>query len=388
VLKLGASALAWAALCLLPSLAVAAPLPAMPALNAAQVRPYCDDGLKNLRRQMKRMEATQTSATAKLLFRDWNRLQIALEDLQGPIDLLNSVSTDEHLRKAAEQCLTELGKFSTELYQDPWIYNRFVAVQAGDTVDAKLAQDTRAAFEDTGVALPASKRARMREILERLSSIAQEFWHNLRKDEQFSVAPAETAGIPAGYLAKAKRDAQGNYLLGYGDGDFQTFMEHADSAEARKRYLIAFANLGSAQNPKLLSEAAAFREELANLFGLPSYADLALRHRMANSPVHVRHFLDAVASVALPMENDELETLRRFQAESGNPGLGDAKLNPWDAAYLQQAWRNAHYQFDQEALRAYFPVDAAVRWILNLAGRQYGLEFTLTAQHACHPDVQ
>jgi thimet oligopeptidase len=413
VFKLGATGLVSAALCLLPALSSAADAaspPVVPEMSAAQVPSFCANGLRGLKQQMKRMESAyglphgSAHAADKELLHEWNRLQIALEDLQGPIDLLNNVSPDAQLRKAAEKCLTDLGKFSTALYQNPWIYNRFVAAQVQDAVDAKLAQDTRSAFEDTGVALPAAKRARMREILEKLGLIAQEFAHNLRKEEQFSVAPAETAGVPASFLAKAKHDAQGNYLLGYDDDTFQTFMEHAEQADVRKRYLIAFGNYGSAQNPKLLTEAAALREEMAGLFGLPSFADLALRRRMASSPVHVRHFLDAIASVVLPMEKDELETLRRFQAEAEkqtetqtkkqaekqaekqNPD--DVHVTLADTAYLQRAWRQQHYQFDQEALRPYLPVDAAVRWILQLAGSQYGLDFKLTAQHAWHPDVQ
>jgi len=49
-------------------------------------------------------------------------------------------------------------------------------------------------------------------------------------------------------------------------------------------------------------------------------------------------------------ENDEL---RAF--------AGREVLNPWDIAYWSEKQRKALYDFDEEALRPYFPLDRVVQ---------------------------
>ena len=113
------------ALVLNPALAQANPQsslqrPLIPLLKADQITPLCTRTLTSLRRQMSATEH-QPAARAndtKRVMADWNNLQIAIEDVQGPVDILNNVSPDAKVRSATEACLIELNKFSTELLQN------------------------------------------------------------------------------------------------------------------------------------------------------------------------------------------------------------------------------------------------------------------------------
>src|SRR5436190_1353552 len=70
----------------------------------------------------------------------------------------------------------------------------------------KLRKDLLEGFEDAGVALPDVKRARVKEILDELEALHQEFERNVREDRtQVVFTPLEMKGLPQDYLDKATR---------------------------------------------------------------------------------------------------------------------------------------------------------------------------------------
>ena len=95
----------------------------------------------------------------------------------------------------------------------------------------QLRTDLLEEFEDTGVALPAEQRSRVKTILDRLEALRQEYAKNVREDRTKLVfTPQEMQGLPQAYLDKSSKDAQGNYLLGF---EFMPFMTSADFDAAR-----------------------------------------------------------------------------------------------------------------------------------------------------------
>jgi thimet oligopeptidase len=55
---------------------------------------------------------------------------------------------------------------------------------------------------------------------------------------------------------------------------------------------------------------------------------------------------------------------------------------------LQQRLKRSRYNVDQEALRAYFPTDAAVRFVMHVAEQLYGIRFVARDAPAWHTDVR
>ncbi len=352
--------------------------PLIPIAKAEEIAPFCERGLAGARTQAANMEKLPKArpGDAKKVFADWNNLQITLEDVQGPVEIWNNVSPDPTVRSNAEACLVEVSKFATDLYQSKKLYSRFKAVKPGDAVEKKLRQDVMEGFEDTGVSLPPEKRARMKAILEKMEVLSQEFARNIRDNNQkLSFTPDEVKGLPEDYLARAKRDEKGNYLLGFEYPDYNPFMEYADNSDARRRYQIAFANRGTPRNVPLLKQAMALRLEMAQLFGLKSYAHYVVRRRMALTPEAVNKFLDEVKGAVTELEKKELEELREFKAQTLQQPLAQTKMERWDVGYWQQKLKQARYNIDQNALRKYFPTDAAVPWALHVSSTLYGIEF-------------
>lgn len=385
---LGATLLAFA---LGQTFAAAPERPLIPVAKAEEVTPLCDKGLADLRQRVVVLEKKPLPkpADAKKVFAEWNDLQIAIEDLQGPVEIWNNMSPDKEVRTKSEACLVEISKFGTDLFQSEKLYKRFKVVKPGDAVEKKVRQDALENFEDTGVALPSAKRAKMKDLLNQLELLSQEFARNIRDNNtRLAFTPEEVKGLPADYLARAKRDANGNYLLGFEYPEFNPFMEYSDSDEARKRYQIAFANRGGQRNLDILKQAMALRLEIAHLYKLPSYAHFVTRRRMALTPEAVNHFLGEVKGTVTSVEKKELEELAQFKAAKLGVPPADAKIERWNVSYWQQKLKQERYSIDQNELRKYFPTEASIAWALAISGDLYGVEFKRVDVSTWHEEVR
>lgn len=350
----------------------------LPILKTAASAQWCDANLEKLQQRIAQLEkqTVKQQSDAAPVLAEWDQLMASFEDFAGPISLYSNVDPDAKLRKAAEDCEVKLNQLQTEIYQNPKLYQRIKNTTAADAIDRKYRQDILDAFEDTGVQLAPEKRARVKTIFDELTKLSQEFSRNIRDNpEKLEFTPAELKGLPDSYIAGLKKNDKGNYLLGFEYPEYQPFMELADSDAARKRYQTAFIRRGTEKNLVLLKQIIDLRYELAQLFGQASYADLALKKRMAKTPKTVNSFLTDVHKVVAPLEQKEVEELRAFKAKTLNIALDKADINRWNVGYWSEKLRKAKYQIDQEKLRDYFPTLAAQKWLFAISSDLYGIEF-------------
>jgi thimet oligopeptidase len=368
----------------------AAVRPTIPIYDAASLAEACGTGLADAARLIKRLETMPLgNAGARDLLDRWDRLRIRLEDFEGPVDLTANVSPDAATRSAAEACESKTTRFETELYQNGALYARIKALTARTGPAAKMRKDLLDTFEDNGVALAPDKRARLKAIADRLEEIRQEFDRDIRDNQTRVVFSAdEVVGLPRDYLAKAKRDDKGNYLLGFEYPEYLPFMANAENEEARRRYQFAFQNRGTPRNIELLAEAMRLRKEMAGLFGLSSYAEFATRRRMVGNPQAVEKFLREVKSAVREVERKEIAELTALKAATLHKPVGEVRLQRWDADYYQEQQRKARFNVDQEALRQYFPTEASIQWVMAIASRLYGIRFVPATVPTWHPDVR
>ena len=367
----------------------APPHPALPLYTAAEVPAICDAGLERAKAAVARLESTPVArASVASVFHALNRIQADVEDVESVVYLLSNVSPDKAVRDATEACLTRYNEFDTDLLQSEKLYRRVKAVRVAAAADRKFRKDLIEGFEDTGVALPAGKRARMKEIIRKLEDIRQEFERNVRDNKTRVVfKPEEMKGLPAAYLEKVKRDSDGNYLLGFEYPEYSPFMANADDEEARRRYQFAFTNRGTARNMELLGEAVALRREMAALFGMKSYAQFSLRRKMAGNPEAVRKFLDEVKAQVRGVASRDIAEMKALKAElTGKPAV-EVAIRNWDSSYYREKLRRTRYDIEREALRAYFPTDASIAWVMHISGVLYGVEFRPRTIPVWHSEV-
>jgi thimet oligopeptidase len=361
----------------------------IPILSADDVRAVAERSLGEARERIAEIESVPLDAvSAENILDAWDRAAIAIEDAFGPISILNSVDPDKSVRDAGDDALLAESSFMTELFQNERFFERVRAVVPQTNAQKQLRKDLIEAFEDSGVALPPAKRERFKQISDRLTELGQEFAKNIRENAtRVTFTPAECEGLPQAWLDRVPRDEQGNVVVGFDYPDYVPFMMSSRDEAARKRYYVANTNRGTDANIGILDEIVALRKEIADLYGVPSFAHYVTKRRMVENPETVRKFLDEVRNRVTEAEIRDVSQLSEMKAAMTGLPVEQAKINRWDLNFYRERVREQRFAIDQEALRQYFPTNPAVRWMLDVSERLYGIRFERDEVPVWHESV-
>src|SRR5581483_8001883 len=86
---------------------------------------------------------------------------------------------------------------------------------------------------------------------------------------------------------------------------------------------------------------------------------------MAHDGARAQHFIDVLKEKTEPHFHKENRELEAF--------AGKGKLQPWDISYYAEKLRSHLYEFDEEALRPYFPLESVVAGMFDVVHRLYGI---------------
>jgi len=361
----------------------------IPVYTAAELAAASDAALEEVRRRIDDIAAIPLDrADAQAVLDAWDRANIVLEDVFGPVSLLNSVHPEKEVRDAADLALVQESIFMTEVFQNEQLFERVRAVAPQSIAQKQLRKDLLEAFEDSGVSLPPEKRQRFKEISERLTELAQEFARNIRENKTtVRFTAAECEGLPQSYLDRVTRGEDGSIVVGFDYPDYQPFMMNAKSEEARRRFYVANTNRGTARNLEILDEIVALRKEIADLYGVPSYAHYVTKRRMVENPDTVRLFLEEVKNVVTEAEVRDLAELAEVKARLTGTPVERANINRWDMPFYRERLREERFAIDQEEMRKYFPTKPSIDWMLSISQRLYGLRFERNDVPVWHDDV-
>jgi thimet oligopeptidase len=371
----------------LPVAATELPGPAFPRYaNGQALTQACDKGLSGAAARLKVLDRHAPDARWAAAVDDFNAY---VDDVSGPIYLLENVHPDKAIRQAAQACSLRWQEFQSTYGQDEALYRAALKVKPRDAIDREFLKSTIEGFEDAGVGLDAAGRARAKQINDRIGDLGQQFNRNVRDDStRLAFSDDELAGVPADVWKSAPRDADGRVLLGLDYPVYFPVMERAERAATRERMWRARNALGGDANLKILGEIVQLRREYARLFGFRSFADFTLRRRMAESTANVQRFLDEVKAVLTERELKDLAELKEAKAQNLGTPLAGTHLDRWDVSFYTERVRRARYAVDQEAFRPYFPPQASLEFVLKVAERMFGVHYTRVPARLWHKDVQ
>ncbi len=349
----------------------------LPILDAVTLTAACTQIVADARAAFERLAALPLDEVSPATVLDeWDRIGLLVENIEGPVSILNNVHPDKAVRDAADEAIRALASFQVEIFQNEALYARVQAVVPSTPSETQLRKDLVESFDDTGVTLAPDRRARAKAIADRITALYQEFSRNLRDNQsRMAFTADEMRGLPEPFLSRQPRDEQGRYLLSFDYPDFNPFMANAEDEDARRRYYVAYLNRGTGRNVEILDEVMALRHELAGLYTLPSFAHFVLRRRMAGTPETVDRFLNEVRAAVEEAERQDIDELRALKAARLGRRGQQVAVTRWDIAFLSERLREKRYNVDQESLRKYFPPQATLDWLLDVSGEVFGLRF-------------
>ena len=317
-------------------------------------------------------------------------------------NLLHAAATDE-LMAISQEITPRLSALSSFITLSDPLFDRIHAVWERretlglDAEDLRLLERTYEGFTERGALLPADKKERLKAIQARMSELSLTFSQNNLKDQQrFHLHITDQhalTGIPETSLrsaeALAREEGKSGWVFTLAAPSFFPFMQHCPEGKLREEMYRAKMMVGAAgdeyDNRELIRELVNLRLEYAQLLGAKTYAEKALRLRMARTPEAVYQLLDELLIAYRPIAEEELKRVETFAKEHGHT----EPLQPWDWSYWAQQYQKAYYELDEEMLRPYFELTKVSEAVLGLATTLYGIHFAPRPElPVYHPDVR
>lgn len=328
----------------------------------------------------------------------WDNLMQPLEErldelhnVWSPIAHLHSVKENEGLRDAYNKTLPLLTAFHTEMAQNENLFNAitYLANKKDFTslneAQRKIVENELRDFKLSGIHLPKEKKVRFAELQLALSQLMTRFSENILDATGAFVLPitdeTKLKGLPQQALQLAFENARRRQLEGYAFTldypSYSTAIRFLENRELRKILYEAYVtrasdrgpNAGQFDNTAIMEDILKTRHEIAHLVGYKNYAEYSLATKMAKTPDEVWQFLNELVTKCKPVAQKEYLALKEFAAQLD----GIPHLEAWDIAYYAEKLSETQYQFSQEALRPYFPINKVLTGLFALVNQLYGI---------------
>ncbi len=357
-------------------------------IRAEHVQPAVTELLRESRAGLAALSATGGERTFDNTLHALDTLTEPLDWAMGIVRHLESVTTYPELRAALNAAQPEVSAFYTGIPLDAGLWQN-IKTYAATPEAAKLSgarsrflHKTIETFRRHGADLDPAGKKRLEEIDVELTQITTKFAENvLDSTNAFELVltnQADLAGLPPTAIASARESAQRKGLEGWRftlqAPDYFAVMTYLDKSDIRRKLYEAFAvraTTGERDNRPIIVRIIELRRAKAALLGFANFADLVLEDRMAHTGDRALGFLEDLKGKTerrFHEENQELLAFRRSLEGADAP-----ELAPWDVAYYAEKQRTALYDFDEEALRPYFPMESVVSGLFELVHRLYGI---------------
>ncbi|MDB4944249.1 MAG: oligopeptidase [Labilithrix sp.] len=373
-----------------PLLAVTLPVP-FDAVLAEHIEPAMDALLVRAQARIDAIGSAPRSYAATL-----GVLDVATDELDYAANLashLESVLGTPELRDAFAAITPKITSFFSKLLLSEPLYRALRDLDATDeakTLDParrRYLTKTLADFRRNGAELDAAGKKRLSEVDVALSELTLKFAQNVvdaTASYELLVPESDVArleGLPEAMLEAAKKSAEGKGKSGYrftlqapSYGPAMTYVKDRTLREALYRAFNTRATPGGPggaahDNTAIIREVLALRHEKARLLGFADFADLVTDDRMAKTGARALAFVTSLRQQLQPAFERENEELRAFAKSHGQ----DEPLEPWDISFWAEAQRRVKFDFDEETLRPYYPLDRVTSGLFEVATSLYGV---------------
>ncbi|MFM6134031.1 MAG: M3 family metallopeptidase, partial [Sphaerospermopsis kisseleviana] len=386
-------------------------LPPFSNIQPEQVEPAFSHLLAELEKELARLE-TNIQPTWSGLVEPLEKLTEKLNWSWGILNHLMGVKNSPELRVAYEKVQPQVVQFMNTLGQSKPIYNTFKTIRNSliwETLDSAQQRIIKAAIRDaefSGVGLDGEDRERFNTIQMELAELATKFAnHVLDATKGFILVlttPADIDGLPSSLLSLAAQAARaageenatpehGPWHITLDFPSYFPFMQHSTRRDLREKLYKAYitrASSGELDNNPLIIRILELRQEIAQLIGFNSFAELSLASKMAKDVQSVEKLLEELRQASYDAAVKDLGQLKAFAKSKGSPEADN--LQHWDINFWAERQREEKFAFTAEELRPYFPLPQVLDGLFGLVKRLFGVTVTPADGEApiWHEDVR
>jgi len=312
---------------------------------------------------------------------------------------LKATKDSDELRAAHAAVEPKVVEFSNQLGQSKQIYLGWGKLKGDAEAWAALTPAQQRVVEKqilgaelTGVGLEGDSKARFNVIEQELAALSTKFNNNLMDSlKAFSLrldTPEQVAGLPPSAKAtlaanaRARDDKEasadkGPWVVTLDAPSLLSVLRFADDAVLREHVYRAYITRASEfandvpvdartaqDNAPLISQVLALRAERAGLLGRRSHAEVSVATKMAT-----------VASARGLMEQLREKSFEPARAEhTALEAFAGRELKQWDVAYFAEKLKTQRYDFDEEAVRQYLPLESVMAGLFALVEKLFDVE--------------
>jgi len=379
-------------------------LPPFSRVQAEHFSPALDQIIAESRIKVAAIIASQTP------FPTWDDLVLAMDEIHTRLEgfgyLLNrltSTRTGDAWKQAALDCDARLHEFKVGLEQNTELFELYERLANSEiaanfeparkrVLEKKLRQ-----FRENMPMTTASDLSLLQVRIQNAEGLfldqlemANKAWDILIDDE------ALLSGLPVAFKQHmahlARKVGRTGWLLSLNEESHRIVTHYADNRSLRHQIHEAYSTRASDQGPHagqfdngiVLRQLLDDRHEYANLMGYTDFAEWAVAAEQAGSAEQVLAFLDNQLQSQQGTFCVEAEQLKAFARERGL-----SEPEPWDYWYLAEKIRQRAAGISQQALSAWFPLEAVFSKLLVIASNLFAVNFVERKDVASwDPDVR
>lgn len=348
------------------------------------------------------------AATYQSTFLALEKATEVLSRAWGRLNHLDSVSDSPAQREALNLMLPDVTNFYSSIALNDRLWSVIKTVAASpqitslDPVSQRFVEETMADFQNSGADLPDERKLRIAAIDAELSKLTQLYsehvldstnaWELIINDEARLDGLPESAKASAAANARAKDHEAPAWRFTLQFPSMFPLMQHLHDEDIRRQVWQASSQIGATgeyDNTSLVWQILELRQEKANILGHSNFANLTLLRRMAKTGESALRFIESFHSRIYPAFLAEYAQLADYK--SNKTGEAVSLLEPWEVSYWAEKQRQENYNFDEEALRPYFPVDGVMAGMFEIASRLFGITLRERAEGSVevwHPECK
>ncbi|MFA6059737.1 MAG: M3 family metallopeptidase [Taibaiella sp.] len=303
---------------------------------------------------------------------------------------LTSAETNDYLEQVQEDVSPLLAEYGNDITLNEGLFKKVKTVfeqtdkSKLSKEDFRLLDKTYKSFTRNGALLNDEDKEKLRAIDKELAALKVKFSQNVLQETNayflHITDEKEMEGIPDSIRTQAKEEATKRKLEGWvftlQYPSLVPFLTYAANRERRKELHMANGRKAfqsnEYNNEEIIRKIVTLRDERARLLGFPTHAAFVLEERMASTPDNVFTFLNDLLEKAKPHAGKDVEALKPLAAKDGIE-----TLMPYDHAYYAEKLREEKYDFSEEELKPYFPLEQVLHAAFDAAKKLYGLTFQI-----------
>lgn len=317
--------------------------------------------------------------------------------------LYEVVSTPE-FQKVGAQVFPMLAAHSDEIKMNEGLFQKIKSVYDNrakfnlTTPQLRLLEKYYKDFARNGALLSEEKKAELKDINDQLSKLCLQFGDNILKDTNKWTLVVDNekdlAGLPASSIAVAAEEAkamgkEGKWVFTLHAPSRLPFLTYADNRDLREKMYKAYTNIANNNdendNKAIINQILKLRLQKAKLFGFDSFAAYQMDNVMAKTVEDAEELLYKVWKPAVAKAHEEIADMQKYVDNHG----GNFKIAAWDYYYYAEKVKKEKFNFDENDVRAYFPIENVRKGIFTMAERLYGITLKeVNNVPVYHPDVK